>query len=156
MIANNPITDVLSAPLDSDWTVERLAEKVISAIASQESEGGRALDEFVLDGNSITDRQMQRLIRPLVACLAQKSAAEEGTTPKLYEGCLAFKRQSRVGPVWVVGEFKNTPGKVVVTLRQSKSPPCEQQSATRQVAVVPPADDRLSDSPPTSAPGQCR
>lgn len=154
MIAKNPITDALSAPLDSDWTIERLAEQVISAVASQEPEGAPA--EFVLDANTLTDRQSQRLVRPLVACLAQKSAAEGGTAPRLYEGCLSFKRQSRGAPVWVVGEFKNTPGKVFVTLRRSESPPRDQQPAARQVAIVSPVDDRLGDSPTTSAPGQCR
>lgn len=152
----NPITDLLSAPLDSGWTIERLAEQVISAIASQDPQVGQAPLEFVLDADTITDRQSQRLMRPLVACLGQRSAAEAGTPPNLYEGCLAFKRQIRGGPVWVVGEFKNTPGKVLVTLRRSNSPLLDQQSTARQVAVVPTTDDRLSDLPPTSAPGQYR
>lgn len=156
MIAKNPITDLLTASLDSGWTIERLAEQVISAIASQESQGERATIEFALDGNTITDRQSQRLMRPLVACLAQKSATEDGTAPNLYEGCLAFQRPSLGDPVWVVGEFKNTPEKVFVTLRRSKSPPRDEQPAARQVAAMSPADDRLGDSPPTSAPRQCR
>lgn len=156
MIAKNPITDVLSTPLDSGWTVERLAEQVVSAIVSQEPEGGRTPVEFVLDAHTITDRQSQRLMRPLVACLAQKPAAEEGTVPSLYEGCLTFQRQSHGGPVWVVGEFKNTPGKVCLTLRRSKSPPRDQQLTAGQVAVGPCADGQPSDAPPTSEPQQSR
>lgn len=149
----NLITDLLSAPLGSGWTIERLAEQVILAIALHEPEGEQASVEFVLDAVTVTDRQSQRLMRPLVACLAQKSAAEEGTIPSLYEGCLTFQRQSRGAPVWVIGEFKNTPGKRYVILRRSKSPPPHRQAATRQVAVVPHADDRLSDLPPASALG---
>lgn len=154
MIAKNPIADVLSAPLEPGWTIERLAEQVVSAITSHELEPGQAAVEFVLDADAITDRQSQRLMRPLVVCLAQKSAAEDGMTPCLYEGCLAFKRQTRGGPVWVVGEFKNTPGKVSVTLRLSDSRRRDQQEVARQVTVVPTVDHPSSDSP-SIAPGQC-
>lgn len=104
--------------------------------------------------DSLRSAHSQRLMRPLVACLAQKSAAEGRTAPRLYEGCLILNRQSGGAAVWVVGEFNNTPGKVFVTLRRSESPPPNQQTAASQVAIVSPVDDRLGDSPTTSAPGQ--
>jgi hypothetical protein len=45
--ANNPIADLLAAPLGPDWTVESLAEQVLGAIAAQPSDTD---EEFVLDG----------------------------------------------------------------------------------------------------------
>lgn len=150
MITNNLIIGMLSAPLGPDWTVDWLAEQVLAAIASQEPEDGRESDQLVLDADAISDRQSRRLIRPLLACLAQKSAAEEGTAPNLYEGRLTFKRQNRSGPVWVVGEFKNTPGRVFIALRRSNSPTHRHQSTINHVAVVPHADAQPGNSAPTS------
>ena len=87
--ADNPIAALLAAPVGPDWSVEGLAERVLSAIATHSSEEGH---EFVLDANTTTDRQSRRALRPLLACLAVKSAAEAGTSPNLYGGELSFKR----------------------------------------------------------------
>src|SRR5438132_3879659 len=87
--ANNPITDLLGAPLGPDWTVEGLAEQVLAAIAGQRSEEAQ---EFVLDADKTVDRQARRLLRPLLACLATKSAAEAGTPANLCAGHFSFKR----------------------------------------------------------------
>lgn len=120
MTANNPIADLLAAPLAPDWTVEGLADQVLGVIAAQRSEEAR---EFVLDADAITDRQSRRLLRPLLACLATKSAAEAGTPADLYGGHFSFRRQGTEGPVWILGQFENRPGNVRVTLRRSSSPP---------------------------------
>ncbi|HUR54156.1 MAG TPA: hypothetical protein VMZ71_08495 [Gemmataceae bacterium] len=120
MTANNPISDLLSAPLDPDWTIEGLAEKVLSVVAGDQSAPGR---EFVFDADATTDRQSRRLLRPLLACLATKSAAESQTTADLYGGQLAFQRPGPNGAVWVLGQFENRPGSVRVSLRRSDSPP---------------------------------
>jgi hypothetical protein len=117
---NNLIINLLGAPLSPDWTVEELAEQLLSAIAVQHSEEG---EEFVLDAAATTDRQVRRLLRPLLACLATKSAAEAGTPANLYGGHFTFKRPGREGPVWICGPFENRPGSVHVTLRRYNSPP---------------------------------
>src|ERR1700678_4051658 len=85
---NNPITDLLGAPLAPEWTVEQLAEQVLGAIAAHCSEG---TEEFVVEADQITDRQTSRLLRPFLACLASKSAAEAGTPTNLYVGQFSFK-----------------------------------------------------------------
>ena len=123
--ANNPITDLLGAPLGPDWTVEGLAEQVLGAIAAQRSEEA---EEFVLDADATTDRQSRRLLRPLLACLATKSAAEAGTPADLYGGHFSFKRPGPKGPVWILGQFENRPGSVRVTLRRSSSPPDDREA----------------------------
>ena len=129
--ANNPIFNLLAAPLPPDWTVEGLAEQVLGAIAAQPSEEG---PEIVLDAGATTDRQSRRLLRPLLACLATKSAAEAGTPVNLYGGRLSFKRQSPEGPVWIIGQFDNRPGTVRVAFRRSSSPP-----PTSEPRAVPPS-----------------
>jgi len=118
--ADNPIADLLAAPLSPDWTVEGLAEQLLGAIAAQRSD---VAQEFVLDADTITDRQSRRILRPLLACLATRSAAEAGTPVNLYGGRLAFQRRVPEGPVWIVGQFENRPGTVRVTFRRSVSPP---------------------------------
>ena len=125
--ASNPITDVLGAPLGADWTVEGLAEQVLDAIAAQGSEESQ---EFVLDADATTDRQSRRLLRPLLACLATKSAAEAGTPAELYGGHFSFQRPGPNGPVWIVGDFENRSGNVHVTLRRCTSPPPSERNAT--------------------------
>jgi hypothetical protein len=117
--ANNSIADLLAAPLAPDWTVEGLAEQVLGAIAAQRSEG----EEFVLDAAAVTDRQSGRVLRPLLACFATKSAAEAGSPANLYGGRVCFKRPSPDGWVWIVGQFENRPGGMRITLRRSSSPP---------------------------------
>jgi hypothetical protein len=117
--ANNPIADLLGAPLGPEWTVEGLAEQLLSAIAALPSEG----EEFALDADSLKDRQSRRLLRPLLACLAAKSAAEAGTPADLYGGRFSFRRPGPDGPVWILGQFENRPGSLRVTLRRLGSPP---------------------------------
>jgi hypothetical protein len=114
--ADNPISDLLSAPLRPDWTVDLLAEELLCAIAAR---GSEETQEFTLDAEAAMDRQSRRLLRPLLACLATKFAAEAGTLPNPYGGRLAFQRPSPAGPVWIVGQFENTPGAVRLNLRRS-------------------------------------
>jgi hypothetical protein len=116
---DNPISDLLAARLSPDWTVDRLAEALLSAIAERGSEDTR---EFVLDAEATADRQSRRLLRPLLACLATKSAAEAGTPPNIYGGRLSFKRLGHEGPVWILGQFENTPETVRVAFRRSSLP----------------------------------
>jgi len=118
--ADNSLSDLLSTPLSPDWTVDRLAEEVLCAIAAR---GSDDVQEFTIDAETTTDRQSRRLLRPLLACLAAKSAAEAGVSPNLYGGYVSFTRPSHRGPVWIVGEFENTPGKVCIAFRRSCSPP---------------------------------
>lgn len=118
MTARGAITDLLSAPLAPDWTVHGLAEDVLSAVAAQPVAG----PELVVDVDDATDRQTRRLIRPLLAHLASRSAAEAGTPADLYGGRLAFNRPGPAGPVWVVGEFENRPGRVRLALRRVGTP----------------------------------
>jgi hypothetical protein len=115
--ADNSIADLLRAPLAQDWTVEGLAEQVLGIVAAHRSD-----EEFVLDADAITDRQSCRLLRPLLACLATKSAAEAGTPADLYGGQLSFKRPGPKGSVWVLGQFENRPGSARVALRRSAVP----------------------------------
>jgi hypothetical protein len=119
MTPDNPISDLLAAPLGPDWTVEGLAEQVLVAIAAWHSEEGQ---EFVLDADAVTDRQSRRVLRPLLACLATKSAAEAGTPAHLYGGHLSFQRPGPQGPVWILGQFENRSGRARVTFRRSASP----------------------------------
>jgi hypothetical protein len=129
--AENPLTDLLSAPLSPDWTIEGLAEQLLCTIASQPKEAGKKL---VLDSASAVDRQSQRVLRPLLACLATKSAAEAGTPPNLYGGQLCFKRIGPDGPVWIFGEFENKPGSVRIALRRSS---LNMQEASARVSLAP-------------------
>jgi len=55
--ADNLISELLSAPLSPDWTVDRLAEEVLCAIAAR---GSGEAQEFVLDAEATTDRQSRR------------------------------------------------------------------------------------------------
>jgi hypothetical protein len=117
---DNPIADLLRAPLDSDWIVERLAEQLLGAIAARRSDEAQ---EFVFDADAATDHQSRRLLRPLLACLAAKSAAEAGLPVNLYGDQVAFQRPGSHGPVWVLGQFSNRTGNVRVALRRSATPP---------------------------------
>jgi hypothetical protein len=139
--AENPITDLLAAPLSPDWTIEGLAEQLLGAIASQPKVEAKNL---LLDAAATTDRQSQRVLRPLLACLATKSAAEAGTSPNLYEGQLSFKRIGPDGPIWILGEFENKPGSVRVAFRRSSFPPRTPESAAGQVSVSSDRGDRLA------------
>jgi hypothetical protein len=132
MSADNPIAGLLAAPLSPDWTIEGLAEQVLGAIAAQRSDDGK---EFVLDAAAVTDRQSRRLLRPLLACLATKSAAEAGTPVNLYGGRLLFNRPGSDGPVWVIGQFENKSGAVRVVFRRSSSLPQYSLPITAPVPV---------------------
>lgn len=120
MTANNPIADLLAAPLDPQWTIDRLAEQVLGTIAAQPP--GEA-QEFFFTADAAMDRQSRRLIRPLLACLATKSAAETGMPVNVFEGQLSFKRADSQRPVWIHGQFVNRPGKICITLHRSTSLP---------------------------------
>jgi hypothetical protein len=139
MTAGNPLTELLAAPLSPDWTVEGLAEQVLGAIAAQRSEEAQ---ELVLDADATTDRQARRVLRPLLACLAAKSAAEAGTPANLYGGCLSFKRPGPEGPVWILAQFENKPGRVRVAFRQSSSPPPDSEPKTALPPAFPGAGSR--------------
>jgi hypothetical protein len=139
MSAENSMTDLLAAPLEPDWTVDLLAEKVLGAIVERGSEGTR---EFVLDADSTNDRQSRRLLRPLLACLAMKSAAEKGTKPNLYEGRISFKRRGLEGPVWIFGQFENRPGAARVSFRCSYSPSANSEVTTELESFLPATSSR--------------
>jgi hypothetical protein len=79
--ADKPITDLLSAPLSPGWTIDGLADQLLAAIAAQPK-----AQDLILDAEAAADRQSRRLIRPLLACLATKSGAENGTPVNLYGG----------------------------------------------------------------------
>jgi hypothetical protein len=128
--AENPIAELLAAPLSPDWSIEGLAEQVLGAIAARP--GDEQL--FVFDAATAKDRQSQRMLRPLLACLATKSAAETGTSTNLYEGRLSFKRVGVEGPVWIQGEFENKPGSVRVVLRRSTSPQSPESKAVEDLS----------------------
>lgn len=119
----NSITELLATPLCSGWTIEDLAEQLLDTIAHQPSNGDADAANMVLDINSIVDRQTLRLIRPLLACLANKAAAENGTPVNLFGGHLQFQRQGSAGSVWIVGEFENRPDSVKVAFRRLNSQP---------------------------------
>lgn len=130
MTTANAIADLLASSLSPDWTIEGLAEQLLSVIASWPSEESQ---EFILDANSAKDRQSRRLIRPLLACLAAMSAAEAGLPANLYCGRLSFKRPGLKGSVWILGQFDNRHGCVRVSLRRVSSLPesCEEKSGQR-------------------------
>jgi len=146
--ANNPITDLLGAPLGPGWTVEGLAEQVLGAVAARRSEEGQ---EFVLDADTATDRQSRRLLRPLLACLATKSAAEAGTPVNLYGGHFSFQRPGPQGPVWILGRFENRPGNVRVMLRRASSPPEGPGTRPGQPAALPDGASGGEPSPPNES-----
>ena len=116
--AENPLTNLLAAPLSPDWTIEGLAEQLRCTIASKPKEQA---EDFRLDAATSTNRQSQRTLQPLLACLATKSAAEAETSPNLYGGWLRFKRNGPDGPVWILGEFENQPGRVRVAFQRSST-----------------------------------
>ncbi len=111
----NPILEVLAAPLTADWTIEVLAERILSVIASQPGIGP---EEFTFDSSTAANRQSQRLIRPLLACLANMSAAEAGTSINIFGGNLSFQRTGPDGPVNITGQFENKQGNVRVELKR--------------------------------------
>lgn len=137
MTANNLLNNLLDAPLPSDWTMEELAEQVLNAIVAQHCE---ETQEFVLDANAVVNRQASRLLRPLLAYLATKSAAERGISANLYGGHFSFKRLGPNGPVWILGQFENRPGIARVILRRSNTPPKEHETKPQQAPPSPQED----------------
>ena len=115
-MTTNSVTELLAAPLNQYWTIAELAEQLLCTIASQPEK------EFVLDATTITDGQSRRLIRPLLACLANMSATESGTSDDIYGADLSFKRTGPEGQVWIFGQFKNTQGNVRISLKRSATP----------------------------------
>jgi hypothetical protein len=139
------IIDLLGASLSPDWTVEGLAEQLLAAIAGQRMEEGAG---FVLEGDTLPDHQSRRLLRPLLACLAAKSAAEAGMPANLYGGQVCFKRGGPNGPVWILGRFENRPGCASVMLRRSNSPPETSEIRPRHAAACADAASKSEPSPP--------
>jgi hypothetical protein len=135
--------------LSPDWTIEGLAEELLCTIASQPKEEAKKL---LLDAAATTDRQSQRVLRPLLACLATKSAAEAGTPPTLYGGQLSFKRVGPEGPVWILGEFENKPGSVRVAFRRSSAPPQNSEQGTSDPSVLTGTNSQTATSVST---GRC-
>ena len=133
-VTADKLSDLLAAPLSPDWIIERLAEQLLCAIASQ-PKGETKNVQF--DLSCAADRQSQRILRPLLAFLATKSATEAGTQPDLYGGQLCFKRNGPDGPVWILGEFENKPGTQRVELRQSFSAPVFPEQRTSHPSVSP-------------------
>jgi hypothetical protein len=119
MTGSNPIMDILAAPLAPDWTIEGLAEQVLATVASGPADG---VEQFTINAEAAADRQTRRLLRPLLACLAAKAAAEAGIPPQVHGGDLSFQRPGPAGPVWILGRFDNRPGAVRLVLRQSATP----------------------------------
>jgi len=140
------ITELLAAPLSPDWTIEGLAEHLLRAIAARQPQTVDEVHELVLDADGGTDRQSRRLLRPLLACLATKSAAETGTPVNLFTGRLCFKRPGPTGAVWITGEFDNRPGSVRVAFRRTDSPPASSEPVTGQSQVLASGSSR-SDAP---------
>ncbi|MGL4421512.1 MAG: DUF6800 family protein [Gemmataceae bacterium] len=99
----------MAKPLAPDWTIEAFAEQFLDAVVAHPG-------ECVVDAQQLTDRQSVRLMRPLLANLATKYAEATGQPLSLYEGILSFTRNSPSGPVSIVGEFVNRPGKVHLNL----------------------------------------
>jgi hypothetical protein len=143
------MSDLLSAPIGPDWAVEGLAEQVLGAIAAQRSEDG---EDYVLDADTTTDRQSRRLLRPLLACLATKAAAEAGTPVNLYGGHFSFQRPGPRGPVWILGQFENRPGSVRVTFRRSSSPPVDPEARPGQPPALTGTIAQGNSSPPHKSP----
>ncbi|HEX7380129.1 MAG TPA: hypothetical protein VF278_23610 [Pirellulales bacterium] len=146
MISNQNIIEILSAPLSEDWSIEALAEQILSAIAAQSPTASGSPNVLVLDAATVADRQARRLLRPLLACLAHKSARERGESPNLYEDRFVFERPGYAGPVWILGEFKNMPGRVRIVFRMSGSPPQNQETMTSGPNIFLRADARPDDS----------
>ena len=87
--AENPLTDLLAAPLSPDWTIEGLAEQLLCTIASQPKEEAK---NSLLDAAAATDRQSQRVLQT-VACAASRPSQppKREHLANLYGGQLSFK-----------------------------------------------------------------
>ncbi len=128
MKMTHAVTELLSTPLSPSWTIEGLAESLLDLFSHYET-------EISFDAQSLTDRQSQRVIRPLLAHLAVRSATEANTTPNLYEGTLTFQRTTNEGIFWITGEFENKQGSACFTLRRSNTAPIEIDSGKTPAIV---------------------
>jgi Domain of unknown function (DUF4145) len=92
-----PLDDVLAqaGPLD-----DRAEDLLARAARAPGAWGARASD--------LADGAARRAFRPLLACLARKSAQESGTDPDPYGGALAFVLHAPSGLVRLTGTFENT------------------------------------------------
>jgi hypothetical protein len=138
----NPIMDVLMSPLTEDTTIDRLAEQLLCTIGQSRSQ-----HPFTLDAANATDRQARRLFRPLLACLAMKSALETGSEGSVYGGSLSFTRPGPHGPVLILGEFDNRQANARITL-QRHGP-----DAAARATDVPPQKDASASTSDPPAPG---
>ncbi len=128
MITPNPIVEILKAPLDPHWTIEGLTVRVLDAIATQTEDR-----DIVVDAATLSDRQSLRLIRPLLACLANMSATETS----LYGGTLTFRR----GTACIRGQFENQPGRIVLALRRFDNEPLEGTGDSSSPSTLKPLSD---------------
>ena len=101
------LSDLLAAPLSPDWTIERLAEQLLCAIASQ-PKGETKSVQFDLscprtDNHSVFSGHCSPALQP-----SQQPKPEFNR--RLYGGQLCFKRNGPDGPVWILGEFESKPG----------------------------------------------
>jgi hypothetical protein len=135
MSAHATFAELLAAPLDPDWTIESLAERVLTTISDQPPANGSGETEITFDAHKTVDRQACRLIRPLLAYLATKSASENNTPLNLFGGPLHFRRQGLRGPSCIVGEFENRPESVRIALRRfdATSNVCEHEISRMRV-----------------------
>ncbi len=136
---DNPIADLLAAPLSPGWTLDELAEEILRVIAARASD---QTAEFALDAAATTDRQSRRLLRPLLACLATKSAAESGTPRNLFGGPLSFQRPSHAGPVRILGQFENQSSAARVAFRLTSFPHTNSEQAVGLVPLLSSSDSK--------------
>jgi hypothetical protein len=108
------IADFLDAPLEADWTVDRLAERLLESVARR-NDG--SVWSLVVDKS--TGSQARRLIRPLLACLASKAGDESGVPVDPFGGTLSFIRSGPNGEVAIDGEFENRPGQIGIRFTTS-------------------------------------
>ncbi len=134
MTTTTPFRELFAAPLQPDWTIDSLAERLLAVVADEPA------DEPLLTFDDLTDRQSQRLIRPLLACLARMSEAETGTPVNLYGGTLSFVRKRKSGEVRITGEFENRPGSIRLSFHRPE--PAALVDSPRSVR---PARSRLFD-----------
>lgn len=125
MTANTTVRELLLAPLAAEWIIDGLADQVLHAIAASDDH------ELVLDADALSDRQARRLLRPLLACLAKRSAAPTGMPINLFRGSLTLATQGPAGPLYFAGEFDNRAGSERLVLRSIDSH-AETSGAPRQ------------------------
>ena len=126
------LVELLASPLPADWTIDGLAERLLSRVATGTG------DDPPVDGAALPDRQSQRLIRPLLACLAKLSADEGGAAFDPYGGTLEFVRAGPTGAVRITGEFVNRADAVRLALTRYSSAGAKNTHAPALVSVLAP------------------